>query len=223
VDWTAFFGWVAAAVGLTVGLPQFVQLRRTRDTAGVSFFLWQLTLTVNVIWIVHGVLIGSLSQVLCNVCGGVVTCSILGLLHSTRGVRWIVLLGPGLAAATLLIVVDLVFGSAAFGAVACVPAILGNLGQSVKLVRSPIVTGVSALYLVVSNVNLSLWVTWGKLVGDPGTFISSVATWVVIGFNLVWWALRQLGVPAFFGGRSVPAEGGQRGFDAVESHDVDRD
>jgi uncharacterized protein with PQ loop repeat len=191
-------GWAAGTVAVAVGMPQFLRLLRTRDTAGVSVFLWQLTFCINLIWISHGIQIRSVSMTVSNCCCCLVTCSILVLLHSTRGIAWFRLVAPGLAGAAVFIAVDLLAGSAAFGVVACLPSLLGNGGQTLAIVRSPRVTGVSLWYLLIYNVNQCLWTTWGWLIADKGTFITSLVTWVVVATSLVWWLLRRAGLKALF-------------------------
>ena len=68
-----------------------------------------------------------------------------------------------------MIGVDLAFGTAAYGVVAVFPALFANAGQSVELIRSPSVAGVSPMFLVGGVLNQVLWLTWGLLVPDAGT------------------------------------------------------
>jgi uncharacterized protein with PQ loop repeat len=203
MDFTAILGWAAAVVSVIVGLPQFLRLRRTRNTAGISVVLWQLGFCITLIWTAHGIIIGSVSQIAANIACTLVNLSVLALLHTTRGIPWLTLLGPGLAGAAILIAVDLGIGSAAFGFGAIIPSLLGNSSQSLKLLRSRSVAGVSLAYLVLYNVNQCLWTSWGHLVHDSGTFIASLATWVIVLFNLIWWGLRRLGLHAV---APLPAE-----------------
>jgi hypothetical protein len=59
---------------------------------------------------------------------------------------------PGLLAAAGMITVDWAFGTAAFGIVAVIPAVLANAGQSIELVRAPRIVGVSPLFLLLAAV-----------------------------------------------------------------------
>jgi len=104
---------------------------------------------------------------------------------------------PGLLIAAIMIGVDLVLGTAAFGVVAIWPALFANAGATLELVRSPRVTGVSPLFLLVSVLNQALWLAWGLLVPDMGTQIAAAFTLCIVGLNLLWWAARKLGLRSF--------------------------
>ena len=51
-------GWSATVLGTILGVPQLVRLLRTRSVAGLSLIAWQATLSINIGWTVHGLLIG---------------------------------------------------------------------------------------------------------------------------------------------------------------------
>jgi hypothetical protein len=104
---------------------------------------------------------------------------------------------PGLLAAGALMAVDQIFGSAAYGTMAIIPAVVSNAGQSVELVRSPRIVGVSVLFLILAVVNQGLWLSWAILVPDIGTMIVATATGIITVFNLLWWSLRILGLRPF--------------------------
>ena len=114
---------------------------------------------------------------------------------------------PGVLAAGVLIAVDQLFGSAAFGTAAVIPAVVANAGQSIELVRAPRITGVSVLFLILAVVNQGLWPSWAILVPDIGTMIVASATGLITVFNLVWWSLRNLGLqPLRVAGAARPAQ-----------------
>ncbi|HMS38306.1 MAG TPA: SemiSWEET family transporter, partial [Arachnia sp.] len=50
------FGWVAATIGLAVGVPQLFRILRSASSAGVSLRLWQLNAATSASWAVHGIL-----------------------------------------------------------------------------------------------------------------------------------------------------------------------
>ncbi|HEX6756998.1 MAG TPA: hypothetical protein VF086_01090 [Propionibacteriaceae bacterium] len=79
---------------------------------------------------------------------------------------------PGLLAAGVLIAVDQLLGSAAFGTAAIIAAVVANAGQSIELVRSKRIVGVSVLFLILAVVNQGFWLSWAILVPDAGTMIS---------------------------------------------------
>jgi uncharacterized protein with PQ loop repeat len=194
-------GWVATVVGTVLALPQLVRLVRTRNIEGLSLVGWQTALVLNVAWTVHGLSIGQLPQILSSSLALFTTVPILLLMTRELGRRVLPTVLPSLAVATAMIAVDLLLGSAAYGIVAIFPGIAITAAQSVELVRAEHVRGVSPLSLVLGFVNLTLWAIWAALVNDSGTMIAVSTTWFVALFNLIWYALRRLGLRAFF----VPA------------------
>jgi hypothetical protein len=116
---------------------------------------------------------------------------------------------PGLLAAGVLIAVDQLLGSAAFGTVAIIAAVVANAGQTIELVRSKRIIGVSVLFLILAVVNQGLWLSWAILVPDAGTMIFASVTGIITVFNLIWWSLRSLGLrPLLAGGhRRLPSDG----------------
>jgi hypothetical protein len=125
------------------------------------------------------------------------TTLILGLIVRELGLSLPRTMLPGVLGAAVLVAVDVVFGAAVFGAVSIIPAVMANSAQSVELVRSPRVDGVSPIFLGLAVLNQSLWFTWGLLVPEYSTMISSSVTLAVTVFNLVWWGLRKFGLRSF--------------------------
>lgn len=66
-------GWSATVLGTILGVPQLVRLLRTRSVAGLSLIAWQATLSINIGWTVHGLLIGQPagSSATCSRCSAV--------------------------------------------------------------------------------------------------------------------------------------------------------
>ena len=205
IEIVSFLGWAAAGVGVSLGIPQLVRLLRTRDVHGISVPAWQALLAVNLGFGVHGILLGQWNMILTNVFALATTVPMLVLLARELHRPLWKLLTPGLLGAAALIGLDLTVGTAAFGWAIMIPGTVVNLGQSVALVRAHTVTGVSAIYMVMSMLNQVLWCSWGWLLPDMGTAISTTVYLVVVTFNLVWWGLRRLGLRAFFAIRPVSA------------------
>ncbi len=194
----AILGWVAATVGILLGLPQLLHLIRTRHTEGVSLIAWQILLVLNLAWASHGILVGQANMIVTNVFALFSTVPILVLMTRQRGLSLPKVLLPSLAGAALVIVIDLMFGPAAYGVAAAIPGAVVNLAQSVELIRSRSVAGVSPIFMVFAVVNQLLWGSWGWMVPELGTIIAaSVATGITT-FNLIWWILRRRGLRAFF-------------------------
>lgn len=198
-------GWTAALVGIVLGLPQLVRLARTRSTAGLSLLGWQAILVLNIIWGVHGIRIAQPNMILTNLCGLLTTSAVLVLMTRDRGLRLLPVVLPALAGAGVLVAVDLLFGSTAFGVVSLIPAVLANLGQIVEVVRSEDVSGVSPVFLGLGLFNQILWLTWAILLEEASARISSLMLVLMIAFNLVWYILRRRGLRAFFV-RPAPVE-----------------
>jgi uncharacterized protein with PQ loop repeat len=204
VSFVVVLGWVAAIVGDSIAVPQVVRLMRTRDVSGLSLFGWQTIVAINVAWGVHGFRVGQANMLVANVVGLAITTLVLGLIARELGHNLVRLLIPGFLVAGLMVGADVLFGAGIFGAVAIIPAVVSNSAQSVELVRSPRVDGVSPLFLVLAVLNQALWFSWGLLVPEYGTIVSSSVTLAVTLFNLVWWSLRRLGLRAF--GRPTETE-----------------
>jgi uncharacterized protein with PQ loop repeat len=191
-------GWLATLAGTLLGLPQAVRLARTRNVEGLSLPAWQAMLAVNVAWTQHGLRIGQAPMVVTSALSLCSTVPILILMSRELRRPPLRVMLPGLVAAAGMIAVDQVFGTAAYGSVATIPAVLANVGQSIELVRAPRVVGVSPLFLLLSTVNQALWLTWALLVPDAGTAITAAVTGAGAAFNLGWWLARLAGMPALF-------------------------
>jgi uncharacterized protein with PQ loop repeat len=177
------FGWLGALTATILGIPQAVRLVRTRDTSGVSLLAWQAILAINIAWTSHGIVLQQPAMIVPNALALAATVPVLVVLARSHGLDLLRVFLPGLLGAAAMIGVDLLVGSAAYGVVALVPALIANAGQGVALVRSP---------------NQALWLAWAVLMPDQGTQITAVVTGLVAVFNLSWWLLRRAGLPAFF-------------------------
>jgi uncharacterized protein with PQ loop repeat len=187
-------GWLATLVGITLGLPQVLRLVRTRRVEGLSLTAWQAWMVVNLSWTAHGISIGQPPQILTSALSLCSTVPILYLMARELRRRLLPVLLPGLLGAAALISVDQIFGSAVFGTLAIIPAVIANAGQSLELVRSKRIVGVSVLFLILAVVNQGLWLSWAILVPDIGTTIVAAVTGTITAFNLIWWSLRILGL-----------------------------
>ena len=184
-------------------VPARVPLRLSADSrgAGLSLTAWQAMLVVNLSWTAHGINIGQIPMILTSALSLGATVPILYLMARELRLHLLPVLLPGLLGARALISVDQVFGSPAYGTVAIIPAVVFNAGQSIELVRSPRIVGVSVLFLILAVVNQGLWLSWAILVPDIGTVIVAAVTGTITVFNLIWWSLRILGL------RPLPAVG----------------
>jgi uncharacterized protein with PQ loop repeat len=201
-------GWVAALVGTILGLPQMVRLARTRNVEGLSLPAWQMILGLNLAWTCHGIILGQANLIVPNVLGLASTLPILVLMSRELNRSLPLVMVPGVLVAATMVTVDLTLGTAVYGVVAIFPALLANAGQTLELIRSPRVRGVSPFFLIVGVLNQALWLTWGVLVDDAGTRITATTTLAITSFNLVWWILRKSGLRSF----GVPTRDEMRAF-----------
>ena len=187
-------GWAGTVSGTILGLPQLLRLVRTGRVDGLSLTAWQAILVVNLTWTAHGISIGQVPQIVTSALSLCSTVPILYLMARELQRHLLPVLLPGLLAAGALIAVDQLLGSAAFGTAAIIPAVVANAGQSIELVRSARIVGVSVLFLILAVVNQGLWLSWAILVPDAGTMIFATVTGIITVFNLTWWSLRVLGL-----------------------------
>jgi uncharacterized protein with PQ loop repeat len=184
-------GWAGTVSGTILGLPQVLRLVRTGRVDGLSLTAWRAMLVVNLIWTAHGISIGQVPQI---VTSALSLCSTVPILYRELQRHLLPVLLPGLLAAGALIAVDQFLGSAAFGTAAIIAAVVANAGQSIELVRSQRIVGVSVLFLILAVVNQGLWLSWAILVPDTGTMIFATVTGIITMFNLIWWSLHILGL-----------------------------
>lgn len=198
IDYLSVLGWAAAAAGISLGVPQLIRLLRTRDVHGISVPAWQALLAVNLGFGIHGIMLGQWNMIATNLFALGTTVPMLVLLSRELQRPLWRLMTPGVLGAAVLIGLDVAVGSAAFGVAIMIPGTVVNIGQTVALIRSHSVTGVSPLYMVMGVVNQVLWCTWAWLLPDIGTGIATSVYLTVVTFNLLWWVLRKLGLRAFF-------------------------
>jgi len=91
-----------------------------------------------------------------------------------------------------------------YGAIAIIPAVIANAGQTIALIRAPHVGGVSVLFLILAALNQLLWLAWAILVADLGTTIAAGTTGTIAVFNLIWYTARRLGVPPIWAAPAPP-------------------
>ena len=200
-------GWTATVVGTVLGIPQLVRTARTRNIEGLSLVGWQAILAINIGWTAHGIRIEQLPQIIASALWLVATVPILHILSRELRRRSVLAFLPGIGLAAMMIGVDQLLGSAAYGLFAIIPGVIAIGGQSIELVRAPHVKGVSTASLILGTLNQALWAIWAILLGDSGSMIAILATSVLVLFNVVWYVLRRVGLRPFFAPATEPLEG----------------
>ena len=197
-------GWAGTVSGTILGLPQVLRLVRTRRVEA-ALTAWRACWWSTHL-IAHGISIGQVPQIVTSALSLCCTVPILHLMARELQRHLVPVLLPALLAAGVLIAIDQLLGSAAFGAAAIIAAVVANAGQSIELVRAKRIVGVSVLFLILAVVNQGLWLSWAILVPDIGTMIFATVTGIITVFNLTWWSLRMLGLRPLFAAGS-PGQG----------------
>lgn len=205
VTWIALLGAVLAA---GISLPQFLLVVRTKTTHGLSLMAWVIAIGTGLGWLNHGIRLGVVNMIWPNLWSLTVAATVLYFLRRNGRYSRLTALLPGFALAAVLIGMDYVVGSAAFGITMAVPQVFGMLRQALALIRSPQVTGVSIMSWVLQVINQVVWMTWAYLIHESGTLICASASLVSAAFVLTWRILRACGLgPIPLGQRAnVPVE-----------------
>jgi len=200
VDVIAFFGAVVAAA---ISVPQFLLVVRTKDTHGLALTTWVISLGTGIGWLAHGVKIPEVNMIWPNIWGVFVAVTILYFLRRNgRFHSWSAVL-PGLGLAALLVGLDTIVGSAAFGLTVVIPQAYGMVRQGIAVLRAPLVTGVSVTAWIFQVTNQIIWGVWAAMTHETGTFISAVISLVAALFVLTGRVLRARGMKPVLTRRAV--------------------
>jgi uncharacterized protein with PQ loop repeat len=190
VDAVALCG---ALVSAAISIPQFWLVVRTKRTHGLSLTTWIISLGTNIGWLNHGIKLGEISMIWPNIWGLTVVATVLYFLRRDGRFQSYVRLLPGLGLGALLVSMDHLVGSAAFGMIVVVPQAFGMVKQGIALMRARQVTGVSVSAWGLQVVNQIIWLGWAVMSHDPGTLISAAVCLGSASFVLTWRILRLRG------------------------------
>ena len=185
-------GWIGAATGSLVALPQVVRILRTGATTGISPLTWRLLVGVNLAWMSHGVITHHPNIVVSNTVYALCTSTILILLWRHRGIRLWQLFVPGILLGALMVAVDVFSGPIAFAVIAFIPAALSQIAQLRSLVVSRSVHGVSLWWLAYCVLNQTIWLTWAVLAHETSVMIVATGLGILMTLNLILGVLRRL-------------------------------
>ena len=191
VDAIAFCGAVLAAA---ISVPQFALVVRTKDTHGLALTTWVISLGTGIGWLAHGIKLVEANMIWPNIWGVTVAVTILYFLRRNGRYTSLVTVLPGLGLAGLLIGLDNLVGSAAFGICVVVPQAYGMVRQGIALMRAPQVSGVSISSWVFQVLNQIVWLIWAVMTHETGTFIAASVSLVAASFVLLWRILRACGL-----------------------------
>ncbi|WP_203567184.1 PQ-loop repeat-containing protein [Aestuariimicrobium ganziense] len=199
------YGWFCALIGAATAFPQLFKLLRARTSAGLSLLMWQLSLSVNTAWLVHGSLFKFWNLLVPNAIMG--ACGALILYHISRD-RQIPLLRAFLLPATIFAVlatVDLTLGTVVFGILISIPQLVGAIAQFLVLLRSRDIRGVSFPFLAYSVLVNLVWFIFGVWAADAALMLAASSLGVMTIVNCTWWFLRTKGLVGPLGSKVEPA------------------
>lgn len=188
------WGWLCGAVGVATGIPQLLQLRRTRTSAGLSLIFWQLLLGIGILWTLHGLLTRTPLVTTPNAIMTIANAVVLEFLRRDRRLGVVRTYALPLTLAGGLFSVDVAIGSLIFGLLITVPQVSSGFGQLRELVRSPDITGVSLAFLVLGFILPSMWFVYGAIAHEQAILISAGGTSVVALANVSWATMRRRGL-----------------------------
>ena len=188
------WGWLSGAVGVLSGVPQILQLRRTRTSAGVSLIFWQLLLAIGVLWTLHGLLTHSALVATPNGLMTIANALVLDFIRRDRRLGWWRTYGLSLALVGALFTVDAVIGTLIFGMLITVPQVSSGFGQLKELVTRVDIRGVSLGFLVLGWILPSMWFFYGTMAHESAIIISAGFTSLVALANMSWAAMRRRGL-----------------------------
>ncbi len=204
--------WFCAIAGSFISLPQLIHLLRGRTSAGLSLLSWQLMLSANIGWIVHGVHAGRLTIIAPNSALLICTVLVLRLIKWDRRLSWLQVSWIGLAMGAICVATDLWIGAVAFGLVVMIPQGFGALAQFRDLLMSADLAGVSPVFLGFGFFMQLAWLSWALLAGDSSVVVAATLTGVLSLLNVAAYALRRTGVLGTLGTRRATERGNRSGL-----------
>ena len=192
MDTFGLLAWLAAAVGTSTALPQLVKIWRTRVTTGVSTRLWQLSLLNSIAWVAHGHLTDQPAITWPTLAVALMQASILVLVRRAEHRPVPVAFAVPLVLGAFLIGVDLALGPVAFGLLATIAPVLGQLAQLRVMHRAADLFGVSREYLVLNLASQALWFVHGILAVEWALRISSGSMTVACSLTLGYYLWRRI-------------------------------
>jgi uncharacterized protein with PQ loop repeat len=188
------WGWVCAAVGSIIAIPQVATLLRERTSAGLSLLMWQFNTAAAIGWTVHGLRGGWWNITLPNALMALTSGLVVAMVSADRRIPAVRTWPLIVAVSTVLVAVEFLATPAVFGAVVLIPLATGMIGQTMSIVRAPDVLGVSGFFVAMSAALQVMWWLWAAGAGDQSILICATVLGVIAGFNAVWYTLRSRGV-----------------------------
>lgn len=167
-------GYLGAALGVAMVVPQLVRTIRDRSLPGVSVLSWSLMALACLSWLLYGVRTGEIPQIPGNVLlvSGAVVVALAAPSALSVGLRAALLAASGLGLVALAVLAS----SAAIGFVAIGIALVSSTPQSVKSVlrRGATVSAVSPMSWVLRVASQLCWLLYALTVHDVRVVISAI-------------------------------------------------
>lgn len=191
MDILLLISWAAASLGMATSLPQLIRIFRTQITAGVSTRLWQLGALSSAGWTAHGLFLGVPALALPSFVVLIMQLCVIWLICRNESKAFGGALGLPVVGALSMIAMEIVGGSAAFGAVAIVVPVMGQISQLLVMRRAADLQGVSLAYLLLNFGSQLLWSVWGFATAEPATLMTSVAVMAALTGSISYYLYRR--------------------------------
>ena len=154
-------GFAAGSLGISLGIPQALQIRRLGHGEGVSRLAWVLIFAMNCAWASYGIRLGSPSTLVTNSLYALVTASVVVTLigNSKKSLPLllvILFIVGGLILNLPTLLVSILLTASVFSQLPQVKQSLENLKQ-----KKPSAVSLNTLYI--TAVSVTLWGTYGAL------------------------------------------------------------
>ena len=168
-------GYLGAALGVAMVVPQILRTVRERGVPGVSALSWALTAVSCTAWLLYGVRTGEMPQIPGNVLLVSGAVAVVLLVPSAVGVRTrgFRLAGAGLVIAMLAAVAP----AAGLGAVAIAIGLVSGLPQTAASLRGRRSGGGSAVSLLTWSIRVACqasWLFYAVMVHDLTVTVSAI-------------------------------------------------
>lgn len=187
-------GWICAALGAALSLPQLNRLLRSGSSAGVSLLNWQLVAGSGIAWTVYGISVGHAPVWVPNALMGICALLIVRTICKDRSLSLVksLLLPAGVTVAALA--VYWLTNADIFGFVVNIPQMIGVLAQIRAIARDRDITGFSIGYMAMLSGVQYLWVIWSLFTHDGAIRVGGGAMAVLTTIAIITWLLRRAGV-----------------------------
>lgn len=187
------YGWLVAIIGAGFSAPQLLRVVRAKSVAGLSLVAWQLAVGGSIAWVAHALITASANIAINALLIGVCNAAILALIKKQRRLGFFRVALLPVSLASILILIDLMLGSAGFGLTVMVPQSVSVMAMIYAIVAEHSLKGVSPGYLVFGTLIQSAWVGWAVVAGDVAVTFGSGSQLILLVTATSCYVARTLG------------------------------